>query len=136
MKKCKMCKREPGMARRINNEGLWFCSDDCYEEFDQSPNDHDHPYIDDYESVRFEYLGWMNGWERDLYKGYWSGTPRKADLLESIDEMIGEFWDYCGLEGSDGCFSSEIYRYLLELEDLKGSIAAWKPDEKMAEEWR
>ncbi|MCD8510035.1 MAG: hypothetical protein LRY73_09315 [Bacillus sp. (in: Bacteria)] len=54
VKRCKVCRKKPRLERRVNNEGVVFCSDDCYEKFENSPNDMDHPYIDDYDAVRFE----------------------------------------------------------------------------------
>lgn len=130
MKRCKVCRKKPGIERRVDCEGIVFCSDDCYEEFDNSPNDNDHPYIDDYDAVRFEYIEWMKNYENDLYGNIIFGTPKKSDLLEGIESVIDEFGDYYNLEGNDGVFSEEIYQYLLGLEELHSLIENWQPDEK------
>ncbi|WP_075983683.1 hypothetical protein [Bacillus massilinigeriensis] len=130
MKRCKVCRKKPGIERRVDCDGIVFCSDDCYEKFDNSPNDNDHPYIDDYDAVRFEYIEWMKNYENDLYGNIIFGTPKKADLLEGIESVIDEFGDYYSLEGNDGIFSEEIYHYLLALEELHSLIENWQPDEK------
>ena len=59
MKRCKVCRKKPSLERRVNSEGVVLCSDDCYDDFDGEHNDNDHPYIDDYDAVRFEYIEWM-----------------------------------------------------------------------------
>lgn len=130
MKRCKVCRKNPRIERRVNCEGVVFCSDDCYEEFSNSPNDNDHPYIDDYDALRFEYIEFMKNYERDLYNSWFCGSPKKADLLESIQSVIDEFYDYYRLEGSDGIFSEEMYKYLLELEKLHSLIVNWQPEEE------
>ncbi|MGO4889953.1 hypothetical protein ACJ2A9_19590 [Anaerobacillus sp. MEB173] len=130
MKRCKVCRRKPKLERRVNCEGILFCSDDCYEDYENSSNDFSHPYIDDYEAVRFEYIEWMKDYEDDLYKYWLYGKPKKEDLIEGIESVIEEFYDYYRLEGTDGVFSQEIYHYLLQLEDLQKVIANWKVDGK------
>lgn len=130
MKRCKVCRKKPGIQRRVNCEGIVFCSDDCYEEFDDSPNDNDHPYIDDYDALRFEYIEWMKSYEDDLYQSVSKGSPSKEELLESIDSLFDEFGDYYRLEGNDGVFSQECYQYLLAFEELYDLIKNWQPDEK------
>lgn len=136
MKRCKVCRRKPGIERRVNVEGIVFCSDDCYEEFDDSPNDHNHPYIDDYDAVRFEYIEWMKSYEDELYRFWLTGEPHRSDLLEGISSVFEEFDDYYQLEGYDGVFSREIYHYLLALEELYSLIESWVPDEKQLKSWR
>ncbi len=130
MKRCKICRKKPRIERRVNSKGILFCSDDCYEEYDDLPDDMYHPYIDDYEAVRFEYIEWMKGYEDDLYKYWLYGFPRKKNLIERIDDLIDEFYDYYRLEGADGIFSEEIYKYLLAFGELKGVIADWEVDER------
>lgn len=120
----------PRIERRVNCEGVLFCSDDCYEEYSESPNDNNHPYIDDYDAIRFEYIEWMKNYEDDLYKCWLYGTPKKEDLVESIDDLFEEFYDYYRLEGSDGVLSEEIYHYLLEFEELRVLIMNCEVDEK------
>ena len=39
MNRCKVCKKKPKLECRVNFEGFVFCLDDCYEEYDDSPND-------------------------------------------------------------------------------------------------
>lgn len=125
MEKCILCGKVPGLEKRVNNEGLIFCSDSCYEEHDNSPNDIDHPYIDDYDMIRLEYIWWMENYENELDNGIETGEPEKDELLEVLDDLLLEFHDYYQLEGEDGSFSREIYRYLLELEDLRNKIEKW-----------
>jgi hypothetical protein len=63
MKRCKVCHKKLRVERCVNVEGIVFCSDDCYVEFEDSPNDNDHPYIDDYDTLRFKYIKWMRSFE-------------------------------------------------------------------------
>lgn len=127
MERCKLCKKKPKLKRRVNCEGLVFCSDDCYEEFDNSPNDMDHPYIDDYDAIRFEYIEWTKSYEQELCNAKSiDGKPIKEELLEGIESVIDEFSDYMRLKGEDGVFSKEIYNYLMELEALQIVIKDWK----------
>ncbi|KXH80645.1 hypothetical protein [Sporosarcina sp. HYO08] len=132
MKRCKNCKRKPGFEKRVNCEGVLFCSDDCYEEYEGSSNDYDHPYIDDYEAIRFEYIEWMKHYENDLYEGRLEGICKKQVITESIDFLIDEFYDYDRLEGADGVFSAEIYHHLLAFEDLKSKVIHWTPTSSRA----
>ena len=85
MKRCKVCRKKPRIERRVNNEGIVFCSDECYEEFDDSPNDNDHPYIDDYEGLRFEYIYLMCDYEGKLYESCLENTVKsiKVELLRT-----------------------------------------------------
>lgn len=130
MKRCKVCRKKPRLERRVNEEGIVFCSDDCYEEFEQSDNDYSHPYIDDYEAVRYEYMEWMKSYEDELYCSYLTGNPSRNDLLEGIESVLAEFDDYYRLGGSDGVFSNEIYHFLISLEELYELIEKWSPDKK------
>jgi hypothetical protein len=75
MKRCAVCKKKPKLDRSVNCEGIIFCSDDCYEAYENSPNDNDHPYIDDYDYIRFEYSEWMKEYEKELYKYCLYGSP-------------------------------------------------------------
>ena len=124
MNRCKVCRKKPKLERRVNCEGIVFCSDECHENYEHSPNDDSHPYIDDYHAVRFEYIEWMRSYEADLYK---YGPSKKEDLVEGIESVIEEFADYIRLAGSDGVFSKEIYQYLLGLEELIDIINNWEP---------
>ena len=130
MKRCKICRKKPRLERRVNCEGIVFCSDDCYELFENSPNDNDHPYIDDYDAVRSVYTIWMKRYENDLYDPLHDGTSKKEDLIERIGSVLEEFDDYYRLEGSDGLFSEEIYTYSPALEGLQLLIENWQPEEK------
>lgn len=130
MKRCKVCRKKPGFEKRVNCEGILFCSDDCYEAYDGSPNDNDHPYIDDYDAIRFEYIEWMKDYENQLYNYWLYSHPKKEELVENINDLIDEFYDYYRLEGADGTFSMEIYNYLLAFEDLKDLIINWEVNEK------
>jgi hypothetical protein len=130
MKRCKICRKKSKIKRRVNCEGMLFCSDDCYEEYDNSSNDNDHPYIDDYDAIRFEYIEWMKDYKDELYNYWLFGSPKKEDLVENINELIDEFYDYYRLEGTDGIFSEEIYNYLLAFEELKVLIISWEVNQK------
>lgn len=130
VKRCKVCSKKPRLEKRVNNEGVVFCSDDCYEEYEDSPNDFDHPYIDDYEAIRFEYIEWMKDYENQLYSYWLNGQPKKGELEETIDEIIDDYYDYYRLEGSDGVFSEEIYHYLLAFKELQKIIKGWEPNER------
>lgn len=59
MKRCKVCRKKPKLERKMNCEGIVFCSDECYDLFDDSPNDFKHPYIEDYEAARRIYGDWL-----------------------------------------------------------------------------
>ncbi|MDG4658340.1 hypothetical protein P6P90_15885 [Ectobacillus antri] len=131
MKMCKVCRKKPRLGRRVNNEGILFCSDDCYEAFEDSPNDMDHPYIDDYDAVRFEYMEWTGRYEQKLMSAAGRNLQAvKEELVEGIESVIEEFRDYVSLEGTDGVFSAEIYEYLQELENLTVVIERWTPGKR------
>ena len=106
MKRCKVCRNKPRLERRVNCEGIVFCSDDCYEGFDGSDNDFGHPYIDHYDAIRFEYIEWMKNYEKDLHKNIFQfGNPKKQEIIENIESVLEESADYYALEGNDGIFS-------------------------------
>ncbi|GLI84665.1 hypothetical protein ANABIO32_23760 [Rossellomorea marisflavi] len=113
MTKCIECKKKIGLYLRVNNEGIPFCSDECYEGVDNSPDDRDHPYIDDYDAIRWEYIACTNQYDSE------AGEEEIEALQERIESALDEFWEYTALEGGDGVFSREIYRYYWqELEEL------------------
>lgn len=116
MERCNVCKKPPALERRVNNEGLVFCSDGCYETFDGSPHDHDHPYIDAYDAVRWAFIGCLNTYDPAGSK------EQKRALQERIEAALEEFADFEGLGGEDGVFSREIYQYLMGLEELWDKI--------------
>ncbi|WP_423409059.1 hypothetical protein AABM38_02955 [Heyndrickxia sp. MSNUG] len=124
---CKYCHSEVQAQYRVNQRGDFFCNDDCYDEYidptEQPPDDFSHPYIDDYELMRSNYLDWLEHWESDLvhYKGA-KLALKKTEMLETMDEVFEEYWDYYISEGDDGVFAKEIYFYLLKFEDLKKKI--------------
>lgn len=124
---CKYCHSQVKEHYRVNQRGDYFCNDDCYDEYiehtEQPPDDFSHPYIDDYELMRSNYLDWLEHWKSDLahYRGA-KVALKKAKMLETIDEVFEEYWDYYISEGDDGVFAKEIYLYLLKFEDLKKKI--------------
>lgn len=126
MQKCIVCGKVPGIEKRVNNEGLIFCSDDCYDAHDNSPNDFSHPYIDDYEAIRLEYIWWMENFENEMDKLAQADDAEREEILEGFDALFLEFYDYYQLEGNDGVFSQEIYNYLLALEEIRVKIENWK----------
>lgn len=135
MKYCKVFKKTPKIERRVDSSGNVFCSDDCFEEFADGPDDFEHPYMDDYESMRRFYSDWLLHYEEDLHKSVYFGYPKKADLIEWLDDTLEPFWDYYRLEGSDGIFSAEIYWYMKELVKLQDVIRDWEPDERKYRKW-
>lgn len=129
MKRCKVCRKKPRLYRRVNTEGILFCSDTCYDHYGEHPiDDIEHPYIDDYEEIRGTYIRWMEQYENWLY-GYWLyGTPSKQKVLEDLEEYLWGFMDFRGLEGQDGVLSFEIYQYLIEFDELYDLILKWEPN--------
>ncbi|MDQ0352377.1 hypothetical protein J2R98_002221 [Alkalibacillus filiformis] len=134
MKRCKVCRKKPRVERRVNAEGVLFCSNDCYETYGKKVghpmDDLNHPYIDDYEMIRLDYIRWANDLEDQLYGEWVFGAPRKVDLIENINELLEEYIDYIGLEGSDGLFSQEIYDYTQQFEAMIATIRTWEPNSK------
>jgi hypothetical protein len=130
---CEFCNSEVKDHYRVNQLGNNFCNDDCYDEFientDQPHDDSSHPYIDDYELMRSNYLDWLEHWESDL-SPYNGGklALKKGEMIETIDEVFEEYWDYYISEGDDGVFAKEIYFYLLKFEDLKKRISEYQLD--------
>ncbi|QHA35167.1 hypothetical protein D5E69_04620 [Rossellomorea marisflavi] len=116
MTNCIVCKNEIGLYLRVNNEGISFCSDECSEGAANSPDDRDHPYIDDYDAIRWEYIACTNLYDSE------AGEEEIEALQERIESALDEFWEYTALEGGDGMFAREIYRYWQELEELGEKI--------------
>ena len=135
MKMCKVCRKKPRVERRVDSAGNVFCSDDCFEKFEDGPDDFSHPYIDDYDMLRIAYIDWMQNYEDDLHKSIYFGYPKKSDLLEWLDETMDPYWDYYGLAGSDGIFSEEIFFYIKELLGLQETIREWQLDERKYRKW-
>lgn len=124
---CNYCGSLAGARYRVNSKGQAFCDDDCYDEYieenEDAPNDFDHPYIDDYESIRSNYLDWLDNWETDLEKEQKNKGLFKVDeILDLIDEVYEDYWDYYQNEGDDGVFAREIYQYLLKFQQLQRDI--------------
>lgn len=135
MKMCKVCRKKPRVERRVDSTGNVFCSDECFEKFEDAPDDFSHPYIDDYDMLRIAYIDWMQNYEGDLHKSIYFGYPKKSDLLEWLDETMDPYWDYYGLAGSDGVFSEEIFFYIKELLGLQETIREWQLDERKYRKW-
>lgn len=133
MKRCKVCRKKPRIDRRVDSLRNVFCSEDCFEKFVEGPDHFDHPYIDEYESMRRIYEKWMMNYEVALYKSIFFRYPKKTDLIEGLDETLDPHWDYYRLEGQDGIFSSEIYHYMQQLVKLQETIRNWKPDNRKYE---
>lgn len=129
MKRCKVCRKKPRLKRRVNSDGVLFCSDFCYEKWDHPPGDYDHPYVNDYEMIRLDYMKWARSYEERLLEGYFDGSTRPRYLIEELDEVVGEYDDYWRLEGRDGVYSAEIYSYLQKFEEIRVAIQNWKVDE-------
>lgn len=135
MKYCKNCRKKPKLERRVNCEGVVFCSDDCYEEYGNSPNDNDHPYINDYDLLRLEYIEYMKNYKIDIYKSEFYRYPKREDYVEDLAYYLESYLEYYLLEGMDGVFSAEIYNYLIELEDLKEVYMTYEVDSKGYNKW-
>lgn len=135
MKRCKVCRKKPRLERRIDSIGNVFCSEYCFEEFEGGPDDFDHPYIDDYEAMRWIYSEWMMNYEEDLHKSIYFGYPKKTDLTDWLDEALDPFWDYYRLEGRDEIFSAEIFQYMQDLVKLQETIRSWEPDHRKYAKW-
>lgn len=132
MKRCKICRKKPRVYRRVNTQGILFCSDSCYdlygEQVGHPVDDIEHPYIDDYEEIRGTYIRWKEQYEDRLYGCWLHGAPSKQQLLEDLDKYLWDLMDYRGLEGHDGVLSFEIYQYLQEFDDLYNQILKWEPN--------
>lgn len=88
MKKiCKHCLQEVDERYRRNQVGDVFCDDDCYDNYyeinDIECDDYSHPYIDDYEGIRSNYLDWLENWENDLNK-----LSHHENLQHEVDKML------------------------------------------------
>jgi hypothetical protein len=129
---CINCQKEVDEWYRVNERGTVFCGDDCYESYlehnDVNWNDSSHPYIDDYELIRSDYLEWLETWEYDILSVPKRKYVQKIDeMIDSIDEVFDVYWDYYRTGGDDGVFAREIYRYLLKFENLQKSTLQWRP---------
>ena len=129
MKRCKICRKKPRLKRRINSDGVLFCSDACYEKWEHPLGDYDHPYVNDYEMIRLDYMKWARSYEERLLEGYFDGSINPRYLIEELDEVVDEYYDYWLLEGRNGVYSAEIYSYLQKFEEIRVAIQNWKVDE-------
>ena len=131
---CVNCTEVVDERYRVNERGDVFCGDDCYEDYlDDTCNDSLHPYIDDYEMKRSNYLDWLENWESDIVSVSKRNYLLKIDeMLDAIDNVYVSYWDYYKTEGDDGVFAREIYFYLLKFEDLQNSIFQWRPTRKVS----
>lgn len=135
MKMCKVCRKKPRFERKLNSDGVVFCSQNCYENWKHPADDYNHPYVDAYEGIRLDYIRWLTKYEEKLMEGLYYGYPKKADLLEQLDEVLETYVDFEQLEGRDGVYSVEIYRYIQELDQLKGTIECWQVDDRKYTKW-
>nr|WP_295974817.1 hypothetical protein [uncultured Bacillus sp.] len=133
--KCKHCKGKLDDIYRINGDGDRFCDDDCYEEYmaehEDAPDDSCHPYMDDYEDIRSEYIRFLE-WERfDLDGLYHNIDENRLDevkkLIDTIDSIQWQYCSYYHARGDDGIFAWEIYLFYLKMEELKDRLRKWKP---------
>ncbi|TAA73386.1 hypothetical protein [Planococcus salinarum] len=70
-----------------------------------------------------------------MHKSVYFGYPKKADLLEWLDETLEPYWGYYGLAGSDGVFSAEIFFYIKELLAMQETIRNWQVDDRKLRKW-
>ncbi|KGR73543.1 hypothetical protein [Ureibacillus manganicus] len=130
---CFNCEQKIDDTYRVNQVGEVFCSDDCYDVFPHSMDDTAHPYIDDYEGIRTNYLDWLQNWQVDLQSTYPNKYPLHAvdEMNDKIDEVFETYLDYYQTKGDDGVFANEIYQYLLKFEELQNKILHWRPERKI-----
>lgn len=128
-KRCKICRKKPKLERRVNSEGIVFCSDDCYEQWEHPADDYDHPYVNDYEMIRLDYMKWEKDYETRLFTGFLYGYPSPRYLIEELDEVVDTYYEYELLEGRDGVYSEEIYAYLRKFDELREVIRVWTIEE-------
>jgi hypothetical protein len=131
-RKCMNCNSKVGETYRVNGDGDIFCDDDCYEVFMNEnknvPDDHNHPYIDDYAAIRFEYMEFLKFEQEIMSRRNGQNLMYKVDeTLDRIDSVQWEFFDFYVREGDDGIFAHEIYAYYEKLEKLKEKILRWRP---------
>ncbi|UCZ54947.1 hypothetical protein LGQ02_09455 [Bacillus shivajii] len=129
---CSYCDGKTNEMYKVNQLGKAFCGNDCYDEYmsecDEAPDDMNHPYIDDYELMRLNYIDWLENWEADLLAVRGIQVILKADeMLDTIDEVFEEYSDYYRAEGDDGIFAHEIYLYMLKFKELQKKIIEWRP---------
>jgi hypothetical protein len=130
---CLRCHKKIDEQYRVNEFGEIFCGDDCYdcyyEENGLVCNDWKHPYIDDYELIRSNYLDWLGNWESglDVDPEFNNIQHHVDDLLDKLDEVYEEYWDYFKTEGNDEVFAREIYMYLLKFQQLQDKLLRWRP---------
>ena len=95
----------------MNECGDVFCHDDRYNPYYESHECHDkiHPYIDDYELIRSNYLDWLENWEIDINVDpeCCNLQHHADDILDKIDEVYEAYGDYLYTEGDDGVFARE-----------------------------
>lgn len=136
-KKCTFCCKPINERYRINELGEVFCDDDCYDNYYETHEiiceDWEHPYIDDYESIRSNYLDWLDNWESEVdLDPEWNNLQHQVDkVLDRIDEVFVAYRDYYQMEGDDGVFAREIYLYLLKFEELQKKILQWRPEREV-----
>ena len=132
---CLFCSKEVNEKYRVNECGDVFCHDDCYNPYYESHECHDkiHPYIDDYELIRSNYLDWLENWEIDINVDpeCCNLQHHADDILDKIDEVYEAYGDYLYTEGDDGVFAREIYLYLLKFQDLQKEILRWRPQREV-----
>jgi hypothetical protein len=131
---CIYCRSKVDYQYRMNQHADVFCDDDCYEAYyeENDSGDDDHPYIDDYESIRSNYIDWVEHWENDLVTYTGKRLMLKIDeMLDTLDEIFDCYGDYYRSEGDDGVFAREIYFYSLKFIDLQKVILQWRPNRKV-----
>ena len=132
---CLFCGKETDENYRVNEYEDVFCDDDCYNNFYETHECKDtlHPYIDDYESIRSNYLDWLENWENDInVDPECNNLQHHADdIFDKIDEVYEAYGDFLYTEGDDGVFAREIYLYLLKFQDLQKEILRWRPNREI-----
>lgn len=132
MEECTHCKKETDERSIIDPAGAVYCSEDCMEEYTekQDLSFDPHPYEDSYLLLRQSYIELLDNWEDTLNKKTASLENAVDELMEEIDELIGDHFDFIHTEGDNGPYAWEIYQYTLKLRELQKRIFAWRPNRK------
>lgn len=128
---CVYCQEKVGKYYRVDEQYHYFCDDECYENFFQEgdcfSNDHLHPYIDDYENIRSEFIYYDSEWKDRL-----TFAKRYLDevhtMIDDMDAFISDYYEFYYSDGDDGIFHYEMKRLLEEIAHLQKEIIQWRPN--------
>ncbi|WP_080831878.1 hypothetical protein [Cohnella massiliensis] len=129
---CIHCKKEYDEKYIIDAKGNRYCSEDCMEQYMEA-NDISfppYPYEDTYLMLRNSYIELLDGWESTLNRATIDLEDAVDELMEEIDSLIEDHYDFILSEGDDGPYAWEIYQYTNKLKELQQRIFAWRPNRK------